>query len=100
MASPIAWEHHYGITLPLFALVLPSALHEKNRIIVVLVSYVLVATFVASANLLADTWLNICQSTLFAGAVLLLWLLAKEKGRPLWASLTQSAVAGDKAKIV
>jgi len=75
MAAPVAWEHHYGVTLPIFALVLASSLADARRACCLMTSYFLVATFLPVTNLLAQTWLNILQSTLLVGALLLLWLL-------------------------
>ncbi len=75
MASPIAWEHHYGITLPMYAILLASSLSDRIRLVPIGVSYVLVSTFVQVANLLAGGPLNVLQSTLFLGALVLLWLL-------------------------
>jgi hypothetical protein len=80
MASPIAWEHHYGAFLPLFALALPACLklapHSK------LPGWVLGASFLAvSVALLAPDaffrprsrgWM---ASHLFFGAILFFGLL-------------------------
>jgi alpha-1,2-mannosyltransferase len=76
MASPIAWEHHYGVTLPIYAVVLVAALGDRSRLIWLGLSYVLVSTYVPATNLLAAGPLNVLQSTLFAGAIILLVLLA------------------------
>jgi alpha-1,2-mannosyltransferase len=75
VASPIAWEHHYGILLPIFAVVLPSAIEDRRRMLWLMASYVLVSTFIPATNLLAATWLNVGQSYLLAGAFVLLALL-------------------------
>jgi alpha-1,2-mannosyltransferase len=75
VASPIAWEHHYGILLPIFAVVLPSAIEDRHRMLWLMASYVLVSTFIPATNLLAGTWLNVGQSYLLAGAFVLLALL-------------------------
>jgi alpha-1,2-mannosyltransferase len=77
MASPIAWEHHYGVALPVFAVLLAACLDNRSRLVLLGVSYVLMSTFVSAANLLADTPLNVLQSTLFVGALILLALLAR-----------------------
>ena len=76
MASPIAWEHHYGVALPAFAVLAAACLDNRFRLALAGISYVLMSTFVSAANLLAGTPLNVFQSTLFAGAVILLALLA------------------------
>src|SRR4029078_8653629 len=56
VASPIAWEPHYGILLPIFAVVLPSAIEGRRRVLWLMASYVLVSTFIPVTNLLAATW--------------------------------------------
>jgi hypothetical protein len=79
MASPIAWEHHYGVTLPIYAVMLAACLGDRSRLIWLGVSYVLVSTYVPATNLLAGSPLNLLQSTLFAGAIILFVLLGTEK---------------------
>jgi hypothetical protein len=73
LASPIAWEHHYGITLPMFALLVATC-DGRQRMWLGL-SYVLIGTYLPVTNLLAATPWNVAQSTLFAGALVLLALL-------------------------
>jgi hypothetical protein len=75
MAAPIAWEHHYGVLLPIFAAALASGAHRAAWWCWLGVSFVLTSTFIAAANLLAPTALNIAQSYLFAGSLILLVLL-------------------------
>jgi hypothetical protein len=79
MASPIAWEHHYGVTLPIYAVLLAACLGDRGRLMWLGVSYVLVSTYVPATNLLAGSPLNLLQSTLFAGAIILFVLLGTEK---------------------
>ena len=80
MASPIAWEHHYGITLPIFAVLLAGSIGDHRRLAWLAVSYVLVSTFLPVTNFLAATPLNILQSSLLAGAMILLVLLHQRQG--------------------
>jgi alpha-1,2-mannosyltransferase len=75
IASPIAWEHHYGILLPVFAILLTSAIADCRRMFWLMASYVLVSTFIPATNLLAPTLWNVMQSYLLAGAFILLALL-------------------------
>jgi alpha-1,2-mannosyltransferase len=75
VASPIAWEHHYGILLPIFAVLLATAPASRGRLAWLMLSYVLASTFIPAANLLAPTVLNVAQSYLLAAAVILLVLL-------------------------
>jgi alpha-1,2-mannosyltransferase len=75
MASPIAWEHHYGTIFPVFAVLLTSVIGDRRRLILLTVSYVLISTFVPATNLLAETMFNVAQSYLLAGAIVVLVLL-------------------------
>jgi len=76
MASPIAWHHHYGAMLPMFALALPATLSARGlgagSLVVLAVSYVLSSTLFDVTNRLADTPFNVLQSYIFFGAVVLL----------------------------
>ncbi len=97
LSSPIAWEHHYGVLLPIFALITPVCISQKPAGKYTSV-YLLIAFFLTSQRLdftrvFADTYLNILQSYLFFGAVIMLWLLyrvahiQKLGGSPQQASL-------------
>jgi hypothetical protein len=91
LASPIAWEHHYGILLPLFAWVLPwTADNSKwpgaslSALLIPLVAFVLCADDWRITNLLANQapW-NLFQSTLLFGALILffrLWGIVRSGG--------------------
>jgi len=76
MASSIAWTHHYGILLPIYAAAVPGLL--ENRIfgratwIYVAVSYMLASNYFGVVHRLAETRLNVLQSYLYVGALLLL----------------------------
>ena len=76
MASPIAWEHHYGILLPIFAFLAPTLLEGRVlgalTIPVLCTSYLLSSSYFHVAKRLAATPLNVLQSYLFFGALLLL----------------------------
>jgi len=75
MASPVCWEHHYTVLLPLFAVALPAA-HGANqrqsRWGVIMVSYLLCSNFWLLANKLAPTFWNPLQSYILFGALLFL----------------------------
>jgi alpha-1,2-mannosyltransferase len=82
MASPIAWEHHYGVLFPIYALALPVALADRPlgraTVPVLLLAFVLTSqTFTPLTNLLATSHWNFVQSYLLVGAALMLWLLAR-----------------------
>src|SRR5262249_37690108 len=74
-ASPIAWEHHYGILLPVFAVLLAEPSTRRGRLFWLGLSYVLASTFLPAVNLLAATAWNVLQSYLFAAAIILLVML-------------------------
>jgi hypothetical protein len=82
IASPIAWEHHYGILLPIFAVLLTSSLASRRRLVLIAASYVLISNFFPATNLLAPTVFNLAQSYLFFAALVVLILL--HTARPGW----------------
>ena len=86
LASPIAWEHHYGVLLPVFAVLLGGAPHQRGWMTWFLLSYVLVSTFVPATNLLAGTVFNVAQSYVFVGAIILLALLYGQRASKSGAS--------------
>ncbi len=75
IASPIAWEHHYGVLLPVFAVILVSALRSRARLPWLIVSYVLASNYFIATQLLAPTFWNILQSYLLFATWILLALL-------------------------
>lgn len=92
IASPIAWEHHYGILFPIFALLFGIALRDQadgvNRrgvLGVLMASYLLCSTFLFGTTSLANTTLaNVLMSYLFFGALMtvgvLFHLIRRSKG--------------------
>ncbi len=82
MASPIAWEHHYGILLPIFAVLFASAIGNRPRLILIAASYVVISNFFPAVNLLANTIFNVAQSYLLFAALVVLALL--HTARPGW----------------
>lgn len=74
MASPIAWEHHYAILLPIFALLAPLAAAEKPlgrwTIPALVLMFLTASQLLAPTNRLAGTVLNVAQSYLFFAAAL------------------------------
>jgi len=69
------------MTLPIYAVMLACTLGDRKRLTSLAISYVLVSTFVPATNLLAGSPLNLLQSTLFAGAIVLFVLLARAGAR-------------------
>jgi hypothetical protein len=81
--SPIAWEHHYGMLLPVFALMLPAALAPAGRrpLWLLALAYILCSQSWRSADHLAATPFNVLQAYLYFGALLLMGLLIWARGR-------------------
>jgi hypothetical protein len=82
IASPIAWEHHYGTIFPVLALLLANVIGDRRRLLLLTGSYVLISNYIPVTNLLAETVLNVAQSYLFAAAIVVLVLL--HRVRPGW----------------
>jgi len=81
IASPIAWEHHYGILPPIFVALLFALLAGRTTgrrwgfWVVLAVSYVLAANFFPITNLAAAGPFNFLQSYLLFAGLATLWLL-------------------------
>jgi hypothetical protein len=79
MASPVAWEHHYGTFLPIFAVMLPVLMRERPAGAwtgpLLLVSYVAMANVVRlPERMFWNPWRGLAGSHLFFGALILLAL--------------------------
>jgi hypothetical protein len=79
MASPIAWEHHYGVALPIFVVAERFVTGRFARRALAL-SYVLVANCFWITKALAGSRLNLFESYLFFGAIVLLVVLVRGRG--------------------
>jgi hypothetical protein len=95
LASPIAWEHHYGITLPMFAIVLATC--DRRRLAWLALSYLLIGTYIHVTDLLSSTPWNVVQSYLLIGAFVLFALIRRalsdrEAGLPRH-SMIESSIA-------
>jgi hypothetical protein len=81
VGSPVAWEQHYGILLPIYLVALRCALgmsagyRRSIAFAAILLSWILVADFIPFAHLLAQTPFRFVQAHCFFGALLLLALL-------------------------
>lgn len=85
LAAPVAWEHHYGILLPIFALVAPylfKAGASKLAGVLLLMSYLMTANALLRPEwLLRDPFRELLASHLFFGALLLFALLVSTRSR-------------------
>lgn len=89
MASPIAWDHHYGLLLPAYAVTVAAALQLRTRVAIpvlggLALSYLLTATELYPFFLpWARTPANLALSYVFFGAVLLIMcMLVTRFARP------------------
>ena len=94
ITSPVAWTHHYGAVVVLFAAAAPRLLMTKPfgraTAPVLLLCYVAVSQSLALTNRLAGTGLGVVQSYVFAAAVVLLALMY----RSLFVRAQPAAVSG------
>ncbi len=75
LASPIAWEHHYGVLMPIFAVLAPLMLNYGAPRLWIVAAYVLSSQYIPLTRLLAATPFNVLQSYLLFGALLTLLCL-------------------------
>jgi hypothetical protein len=86
IASPVAWEHHYGILLPIFALAFPKvwSLRDswKNGLVWLVLGYLLTSNLWLFTNHFYATGWNFLQSYLFFGALIVMGVLLKMQLSP------------------
>jgi hypothetical protein len=88
-ASPMAWEHHYGIVFPIFVwLWFSYGCWEQRQTWLLGTSFFLCSSWLSVTTFLASKpGLNLLQSYIYFGALLLMFLLyrlprAEDHGRP------------------
>lgn len=84
IASPIAWEHHYGVLLPIFAVLLPALLAGApvGGLALAAVAFAVSASYVHALARLTGTPWSAFQSALLFAALAMLALLARLRARP------------------
>lgn len=75
LASPIAWEHHYGVCFPIFAVLLLALRASRIGLALLAVSYLAIGQYVGLFDLTAATLFNPLQSYVLFGGLILLGLL-------------------------
>jgi hypothetical protein len=84
MASPVAWEHHYGIAMPLFVLAFFGVYRGREAspalVAGLWISWTLAANFTQLVVYLGPTYFNILQAHLFLGCLWLVWFLTTQHG--------------------
>jgi alpha-1,2-mannosyltransferase len=83
IATPMAWEHHYGIMLPIFIWFWFAAYRlGSGKVWPFATAFVLIADFLSPFNALSATPVaNLLQTYMYFGALLLLALLIKNSAR-------------------
>jgi uncharacterized membrane protein len=81
IATPMAWEHHYGVMLPLFVWLWFAVYRRGSGSVRALaLAWVLIADFLSPFNFFAAVPVaNLLQSYMFFGALLLLGLLLRTR---------------------
>jgi hypothetical protein len=85
MASPIGWEHHYGVLLPICVytcLLLQARPSAKTRLFggyALFICFCLASNFIPFANATEATYLNFIQSYLFFAAAGIFVILLKNR---------------------
>ena len=81
LASPIAWDHHYGILFAAFAY-FAGQFRNLKHVTLLTVSYVLLSNSWSPLNVFANKpLLNVLQSLPFFGVLLLLLFMYLEMAR-------------------
>jgi hypothetical protein len=88
LASPIAWEHHFGVLAPMLAtafaalLLRPTVQKARTDLLWLAACYVLTSSYLGFLKVFAETPLAIVQYYLFVGALGLFALQWRLTGRP------------------
>ena len=76
MASPIAWEHHYGVFFLVFLLWMPEAFRNWKVFFALLAVYLLMTdTWAPLTPLMFTRWSFLISHVYFGGMILFLWTL-------------------------
>lgn len=83
IGSPVAWEHHYGILLPLYLvalhgiLTMPAGRQRMESLAALTLSWIFVADFIPLTSLLAHGWAAVAMAYCFVGALLMLFIFLR-----------------------
>jgi alpha-1,2-mannosyltransferase len=80
MASPIAWEHHYGVFFLAFLLWMPQASRGWKTFFIILTIYLLMTdTWALLTGLMFTRWSFLISHVYFGGLALFLYTLFREQ---------------------
>ena len=85
IAAPVAWQHHYGVMLPIFVWLWFAVYRQGFGVVWKLaLAFVLIGDLISPLNLLAAVPVaNVLQSYMYFGALLLLGLLLGTRNAPI-----------------
>jgi hypothetical protein len=80
MASPIVWQHHYGVFFMVFLLWIPQALQKRRPFLILLPMYLLMTdTWAPLTPLMFTRWSLPISHVYFGGLALFLYTLFQEQ---------------------
>jgi hypothetical protein len=80
MASPVVWQHHYGVFFLVFLLWMPIALRRRQVLIVLLPIYLLMTdTWAPLTPLMFTRWSFLISHVYFGGLALFLYTLFRDQ---------------------
>jgi alpha-1,2-mannosyltransferase len=99
IATPMAWEHHYGVTLTLFVWLWFGVYRAGfGRVVWIAAAWIMIADFLSPLNAVSNIpGLNVLQTYMYFGALVLIGLLVHAKeaaGLPPLPPVTSSSSAG------
>ena len=83
IATPMAWEHHYGVMLTIFVWLWFEVYRRGyGRVVWLAIAWIMIADFLSPLNALSPyPVLNVLQTYMYFGALLLIGLLVNAKKR-------------------
>ncbi|MGC1871009.1 MAG: glycosyltransferase family 87 protein [Acidobacteriaceae bacterium] len=80
MASPIVWQHHYGVFFLVFLLWIPQALQQRKTLLFLVPMYLLMTdTWAPLTPLMFTRWTFLISHVYFGGLALFLYTLFREQ---------------------
>lgn len=82
ISSPVAWDHHYGVMMPMFVVAFFAVFRSRDvrpsDLYGLWISWMFAANYTRMIELLNGTYLNILQNYLFFAGLWLLWFLVRQ----------------------
>jgi hypothetical protein len=99
MASPVAWEHHYGVLAPVFVALLATMASQRasmraGGVALLAIGYLLSSSYSADVTQIAGSPTNLVQSYLLFGAAIVLVLMWRQVGALEWPAYLRRRTGG------